>query len=167
MALALAACTSNNTASSSPSPSTSSSTVTTPTAIPSVTGPMTGDEHVWLDGIAALHKSMDDLPSTVTSATMLSIASKLSGCTRTLDGLGSFTDRLRPVADLAKQACAQYEKSGQCFKTAGDIGAVVAGSAEEMKYKEATDCAFGSVGEGSKLFADAELKGHQIKEAAR
>ncbi len=132
-----------------------------------MSGPLTGNELVWLEGIAALHKSMDDIPSMITSSTMLSIAGKQSGCTRTLDGLGSVTDRLRPVADLAKQGCAQYEKSGQCFKTAGEIGAVVAGSAEEKKYNEASDCAFNSRGEASSLFAKAEMKGTEIKEAAR
>lgn len=163
LALSLAACTAKNTA-SNPSPGTS--TVTTPTAVPAGKGPITSQERAWLDGIAALHKSMDDIPSTINSGTMRSIAGNLSGCTRTLEGLGSFTDRLRPAADLAKQACAEYEKSGQCFKTAGDIGPVVQGSAEDKKYHEASDCAFNSLSEGGKLLADAELKVHQIEEAA-
>jgi hypothetical protein len=132
---------------------------------------MTGDELVWLEGISALHKAMDNVlnnaPQPITSNSMRPLAQQLAACTGTLDRLGSPTERLRPVYELAKQGCTQYEKAAGCFTTAADLGIVGAGSADEQKQKQATDCAFAAPGEGSKLFADAEIKGFDIKGAAR
>ena len=54
----------------------------------------------------------------------------------------------------------------QCFATAAEIGPVVGGSAEEQRYTEAIDCALAAVSEGSKLFADAEVKGFEVQDAA-
>jgi len=133
-------------------------------------GPMTGAELVWLEGISALHKTMDsilqDSPSALTAEVMRSLAKQLAGCTPALDKLGPPTDRLRPVHDIAGQGCAQYEKGGKCFATAASLGIVVGGSAEEKKQTDAMSCGFSTPGEGSKFFAEAEGKGFDIKEDA-
>jgi len=84
-----------------------------------------------------------------------------------LDRLSLPTDRLRPVYEVAKQGCAQYEKAGTCFATAARLGVVVAGSADEQKQRQAEDCGFAAPGDGSKLFADAEIKGFELSEAVR
>ena len=112
---------------------------------------MSGAELVWLEGVGALHKAMDkpmsDAPATVTDATLRSVAKQLARYTSALDRLGSTTDRLRPVHDLAKQACAQYEKAAECFAAA-------------------KDCGFDALSKGSGLFTDAEIKGSNIKDTA-
>jgi hypothetical protein len=134
-----------------------------PPTSPPTSGRLTGG---WLDGIAALHKAMDAIvPSVLTPETMHTVADRLSGCSRTLDGLGAGSDRLHPVADLAAQACAKYEECGECFATAADVGPVV-GSPEEQRYTTASVCGFTALSAGSKLFADAEMKGFEIKESA-
>jgi hypothetical protein len=80
--------------------------------------------------------------------------------------LGSPSDRLQPVYDLAQKGCAQYDESAACFATAAEIGAPVAGTSEERKFQDAIDCGFAAPGKGSKLLADAEIKGFEIKEGA-
>jgi hypothetical protein len=158
---------------STPSPSPAAPTSAAPTTKPAVvaTGPLTGDELVWLDGIAALHKTMDNVlnsaPQPITTDSMRPLAQQLASCTAALDRLGPPTQRMQPVYDLAKQGCAQYEKAAGCFTTAADLGTVVAGSADAQKQKQAEDCAFAAPGEGSKLLADAEAKGFEIHQAAK
>jgi hypothetical protein len=132
---------------------------------------MTGDELVWLDGIRTLHQTMDKIltaaPTPITTDSMGSLGDQFAGCTTALDRLSLPTDRLRPVYEVAKQGCAQYEKAGTCFATAARLGVVVAGSADEQKQRQAEDCGFAAPGDGSKLFADAEIKGFELSEAVR
>jgi hypothetical protein len=156
---------------SRPTPATATTTAgATSAAADPMTGPMTGDELVWLEGISALHTTMDrvmvDAPSTVTSAKMRTLTVPYAGCTRALDRLGPPTDRLRPVYELAKQACAEYEKAATCFATAAKLG-VIEGSAEAKKQSDAMDCGFAAPGKGSGLFADAESMGFELKDATR
>jgi hypothetical protein len=169
LALILTAC-GGQTTTSNPSTSTPASAATTAGATSTASGPMTGDELVWLEGISTQHKTMDkvlqDAPSALTSAAMRSLAQQFAGCTAALDRLGSPTDRLRPVYELAKLGCAQYEKAATCFATAASLGVVVGGSADDKKQREAIDCGFAAPGDGSKFFADAEGKGFEIKDAA-
>lgn len=142
---------------------------TTAAATSAASGPMTENELVWLEGVAALHKTMDkivqDSPSALTSVVMRSLADKFAGCTPSLDQLGQPTDRLRPVYDLAKQGCTEYEKAGECFATAASLGVVVKGSAEDKTQTAAINCGFASPGDGSRFFAEAEIKGFEVKNA--
>lgn len=94
------------------------------------------------------------------------LATQLAGCASALERLGSPTDRLQPVRQLAEQACAQYDKAAKCFTTAANLGIVVGGSADDQKQTEAIHCGFTVPGEGSKLFAEAEGKAFEIKDAA-
>jgi hypothetical protein len=156
-------------AASSPSTNVPAS-ATTAAATSTATGPMTGEELVWLEAITALHRKIDkvvtDAPSNLTSATLRSLADQLHGCTQELVRLGSPTTRLQPVNELATQGCAKYEQAAKCFATAASIGIPVAGTADERKFNESIDCGFAAPGEGSKLLAEAEVKGFEIKEAA-
>jgi hypothetical protein len=142
-------------------------TASAPAADDRSTGPMSGPELVWLEGISALHKTMDgvlqDSPSMLTSGVMRSMAKQLGGCTPALNRLGPPTARLRPVQDLARQGCARYEEAGKCFATAASLGTVVQGSGDEKKQTVAINCGFDKPGDGSKLFADAEGKGFEVK----
>jgi hypothetical protein len=173
LALAMTACATRQptapAASTAPAVSTAPSTGQ-PAAGP-VTGPMTGPELVWLEGIGALHKKMDDVvrdsPSALTSKSMRSLAGQLAGCTPALERLGPPTDRLRPVLDLARKGCAQYAKAGKCFDTAAGLGTVIQGSDDEKKQTASIDCGFAAPGDGSKFFAEAEVKGLEIKDEAR
>jgi len=54
---------SGETASSNPSPSTLVPATTTPRPIASASGPMSGEELVWLEAIGTLHKTMDNTPT--------------------------------------------------------------------------------------------------------
>jgi hypothetical protein len=160
-------------AASRPAPAATATTAATTAAarpVASASGPMTGAELVWLAGIRTLHQKMDriltDAPSPITTHSMGAFGDEFAACTTELDRLGPPTDRLRPVYDLATPACGQYEKAGACFATAAKLGTVVAGSANERRQREATDCGFAAPGDGSQLFADAEVKGFDISEAA-
>jgi hypothetical protein len=149
------------------SPSTPAPATTTPRPILSASGPLSGDELVWLEAVGTLHKAMDSTPTVLKTDTMRSFADTLGSCTHRLDGLGTLTDRLQPVYEIAKQGCAQYEKGSQCFATAANYDVVVAGSDAERKQSEAVDCAIAAIGEGSRLFAEAEGKGFAIRQAAQ
>jgi len=171
IALIPAACRAHATT-ASPSPSTSPSASASATVRPaaSASGPMTGEEFVWLAGIHTLHENMDkiltDAPQPVTTRSMKGLGAQFAGCTAALTGLGTPTDRLQPVYDLAKRGCAQYEKAGACFTLASKLGTTIAGSADDKKQRQATDCGFSAPGGGSLLFADAESKGFDISQAA-
>lgn len=153
------------------SASTGAPTVTPVSPNPSASGPMTAAELVWLYGIGTLHKTMDkivlDSPSTLTSKSMRSLSTQFAGCSSALDRLGAATDRLRPVHELAAQGCVQYEKAAACFATAAKMGIVVAGSADDKKQQQAIECGFAAPGDGSKLFAEAELKGAELGGASQ
>ncbi|GIF66903.1 hypothetical protein Ais01nite_49380 [Asanoa ishikariensis] len=159
------------TACDNPEATTGGAAPTTPPATtagaPAAAGPMTGAELVWLEGVAALHRSMDDVlsksPTALSPAAMRTLAKQLGGCTSALDKLGPPTDRLRPVHELAGQGCAEYKKGGDCFTTAAGLGVVVAGSKEEKQQTDAITCGFSAPGEGSRLLAEAEGKGMEVK----
>jgi hypothetical protein len=159
------------TSTTTPPPSASPVAETTaPATTTAAAGPLTGKELVWLEGIRRLHTKIDKVlansPSDLTSTTMGAIANDLRGCSRGLAKLGSPSARLRPVYKLAKSGCAQYDKAASCFATAARIGAPVAGTAEEQTFNKALDCGFKTPEKGSKLLADAEIKGFAIKEKA-
>lgn len=158
-----------STPSTAPAATTTTIATTTTAAATKTTGPMTGEELVWLEAIARLHKKIDTVltnaPSTLTSTTMSKTANDLRGCSRELARLGLPSARLQPVHKLAKSGCAQYDKAADCFAAAA-IGIPVAGTAEERKFNEAVDCGFKTPEKGSLLLAQAEGKGFEIKERA-
>jgi hypothetical protein len=139
-------------AASAPS-TTTLAPATTTAAATTASGPMTGDELVWLEAISKLHTKIDkvlmDSPSNLTSATMRTLANQLRGCSRELARLGPPTDRLQPVYKLAKSGCAQYDKGATCLATAASIGAPMVGTAAERKFNQAIDCAFAAPVDGA------------------
>lgn len=151
-------------ASAAPTASATPTASETASVTPIASGAMSADELRWLDGIAALHKTMDDVPATLNSATMRTLADRLGGCTRALENLGSRTTRLQPVYRLSQQGCARYEKGSQCFATAASLGLVVAGSPEDRTQTDAITCGIASIGDGSKLLAEAEAKGFDVRD---
>lgn len=154
-----------------PNSSTSTpDTATTAAATPAALGPMTDQELGWLEAISRLHTTMDKVLTNsspyLTPATLRSTAQQLRGCTHELARRGPATDRLQPVYQLAQRACAQYGEGAKCFDTAASIGILIAGTDAEQKFNKAIDCGFAAPGNGSALFADAEVKGFDIKQAA-
>ena len=143
---------------------------TAPGPSATATGPMTGDELVWLEAMGTLPRKMGkvliDSSSSLTPATLRSLAEGLRGCTRELTGLGSPTDRLRPVYDVAKQGCAKYDQAAKCFDTAARIGIPVMGTADERKFDKAIKCGFAVPEDGTRLLVEAETLGVTIKESA-
>jgi hypothetical protein len=95
-----------------------------------------------------MDKVLTDAPPTVTDSMMREFGKELADCTPALDRLGSTTDRLQPVSDLAERACAEYENTAKRFAAAKDRG-------------------FDALSKGSDLFAQAEAKGFEIKAAAQ
>jgi hypothetical protein len=124
--------------------------------------PLSAAEQAWVDGVRSLHQAMDATPSVLTSDTMRSFAETVAGCTRQLDTLGAYTERLRPVRDLADEGCGQYQKAAECLVAASAYGTVFAGSEEERRQSESVQCAITAMGEGSRLFAEAEVKAFTI-----
>jgi hypothetical protein len=127
---------------------------------------MTSEELEWLEGVGALHTTMDavlnNAPQPITTDAMRGLAEQLADCTAALDRLGAPTSRLSPVRNLAQQGCDEYERAADCFTTAADLGVVVAGSPEQRQQNEAIECGFAAPGEGSRLFAEAEIAGFDI-----
>jgi hypothetical protein len=170
VALLVAGCAGKEAATTATSPPSTAASATTAPATTTTSASMTGAELVWLEGIGKLHTKIDkvltDAPSNMTASTMGTLSSKLRGCSRDLARLGAPTDRLQPVYKLAKSGCAQYDKAAKCFATAASIGAPVAGTAQEKAFNQALECGFAAPGNGSKLLADAEGKGFEVKETA-
>lgn len=144
--------------------------VTTATPASSPQGPLTDQELGWLEAISRLHRTMDsaltDSPPQLTVETLGPMAEELRRCTPELTRFGPATERLQPVYQLAQQACAQYEEGAMCLDTAANIGTPIMGTDAEQELNQAIDCGFSAPGKGSKIFADAEMKGFEIKEAA-
>jgi ABC-type transporter Mla subunit MlaD len=127
-------------------------------------------ELVLLEGISRLHKTMDkvldDSPSSLTPATLRSLTQPLHTCKHQLAQLGAPTERLQQVYQLAEQACDSYIEAATSFDTAASSQIPIAGTHAARKIDEAINSGFAALGRGSGLFADAEVKGFEIKQAA-
>ena len=155
---------SSATASTSPASTPPASPVTVP---PAGSGPMTGEELVWLESIGALHRKIDraltELPCCASKKDLRALEIRLRGCTRELGSQGVPSERLQPVFALVKKACAQYDKGAKCFAAAAAIGIPLGGSPEERKLNDAINCGFSAPGKGTVLLADAESTGDGVK----
>jgi hypothetical protein len=168
----LSACsgTTTPTANATPVKSTSAPASTPPASTPPpspVSGPMTGEELVWLESIGALHRKIDraltELPCCASKKDLHALEVRLRGCTRELAKKGSPSKRLQPVFALVKKACAQYDKGAACLAAAAAIGIPFGGSPEERKLNAAIKCGFSAPGKGTVLLADAESTGDGVK----
>ena len=135
-------------ASTTSAPDSAAATTRSPDA---ASGPLTGAELVWLEGVNKLHKKMDtvmtDLPTTVTEEALRAAGKRLATCNAELGRLGPVSARLQPVRLLAGNGCTRYEAAAACFTAA-------------------RDCGFDQTSTASGLFAEAEIKGENIKQAA-
>jgi hypothetical protein len=132
--------------------------VATPLKVPPTTAAPTTtasspvvDDDQWLAGIEELADKLDarfEDSLDPTPATARSLAELFRGCGRELAGLGSPSDQLEPAYRLAKQACARYQKAGQCL-------AALAGLPDGQRQDQALACA-DPQDEGSMLFLDAQ-----------
>jgi hypothetical protein len=129
------------------------------TAVPTAAAPTTTapnpvvDDDQWLAGIEKLADKLDarfEDSLDPTPATARSLAKLFRGCDRELAGLGSPSDQLEPAYRLAKQACAQYHKAGECL-------AALAGLPERQRQDQALACV-DPQDEGSILFLDAQAE---------
>ena len=148
-------------------------TATTPTATTpatAITGPMTGQELLWLQAVEQLLPKMNNVftnaPTNLTSSALASLAHQVRGCSRELARIGSPpSTRLQPVYQLVQQACQAYDKGAQCFEDAARIG-IPSSPAAERKFEQKVDCGFAASGTGSEPLARAQIKASEIKAAA-
>jgi hypothetical protein len=159
--------TATSTAASTPTSSTLAPTTTT---IPQ----LSGEEVAWLDGLTKLKETLQKKTMQISTAAgggltpelMVLYGKALGSCGRELARLGPASDRLRPVAALAKKACQQFSKSQRCHATAARLsnfgGGVLSGSPQERPWKRAVECASAAEEKGRTLLAEAQAKGVEI-----
>ena len=148
-------------------------TATAPAATspaPAISGPMTGQELLWLQAVEQLlptmNKVFNNAPTNLTSSALASLARQVRGCSRELARIGSPPSaRLQPVYELVHQACQAYDKGAQCFEDAARIG-IPSSPAAERKFERKVDCGFAASGTGSEPLARAQIKASEIKAAA-
>jgi hypothetical protein len=155
-----------------PAPARTTPTATAPSATTpaaTVSGPMTGQELLWLQAVEQLLPKMNNVfgaaPANLTSSALASFARQVRGCSRELTRIGLPSTRLRPVYDLVQQACREYDKGAKCLEDAARMG-VPSSSAAEAKFEQKVNCGFAASGKGSKPLAQAQIKATEIKAAA-
>jgi hypothetical protein len=149
---------------------------TTSTLPPTTTiPPLTAEEVAWLDGLSKMAKTLEEKKNKIygagttafTRAEMVSLAKVLGSCSRELARLGAPSDRLQPVATLAKKACQQLRKAAKCQATVASVsdasGGVVVGSPQQRTWERAGRCAEAADKKATQLLEDAQAKGHQIR----
>lgn len=153
-----------------PAPGTPTATApaaTTPAA--SVSGPMTGQELLWLQAVEQLlpkmNKVFDTAPTNLTSSALASLAHQVRGCSRELARIGSPGARLQPVYELVQRACREYDKGAKCFEDAAGMG-IPSSSAAERKFEQKVNCGFAASGPGGMPLAQAQIKAAEIKATA-
>lgn len=148
-------------------PAVTTPAVTTPAA--TVSGPITGQELVWIHAVALLVPKMSNVfgsaPTNMTSSALSRLARQLRGCDREAARIGPPTARLQPVYDLLKQACQAYDRGAKCFADAARI-ATSAGPGDVTKLTQKINCGFAASGPGSLALAQAQEKASEIKAAA-
>ncbi len=142
----------------------------TTTPAPTTSGPMTGQELLWLQAVEQLlpkmNKAFNGAPTDLTSSTLASLAHQLRGCTRELTRIGSPTARLQPVSVLAHQGCRAYDKGAQCFQDAARIIDTISSPAQEQAFRQKVDCGFAASDKGGEPLVQALIKANKIKAAA-
>lgn len=158
----------SHTAQSAPgTPTATAPAATTPAAV--VSGPMTGQELLWLQAVEQLlpkmNKVFDAAPTNLTSSALASMAHQVRGCSRELARIGSPSARLQPVYELVHQACREYDKGAKCFEDAARMG-IPSSSAAERKFEQKVNCGFAVSGTGGQPLAQAQIKASEIKATA-
>ncbi len=149
-------------------PTATAPAATTPAA--AISGPMTGQELLWLQAVEQLlpkmNKVFDNAPTNLTSSALASLADQVRGCSRELARIGPPPSaRLQPVYELVQQACQAYDKGAQCFADAARIG-IPSSPAAKQKFEQKVDCGFAASGTGGEPLARAQIKASEIKAAA-
>jgi hypothetical protein len=123
-----------------------------PSLVPPVTASLTAADEAWLDTVERLSPRMtavlSDSPRAMTGATLQGLAGDLRACTRELARLGTPSPWLRPVRDLAREACREYDKGAACF---ADAAGVLSASGVQHDL----DCGFAAASRGGRPLADA------------
>jgi hypothetical protein len=123
-----------------------------PSLLPPVTASLTAADEAWLDTVERLSPRMtavlSDSPRAMTVTTLQGLAGDLRACTRELARLGTPSPWLRPVRDLAREACREYDKGAACFADA-------AGALSASGVQHDLDCGFAAASRGGRPLADA------------
>jgi len=161
------------TATTQPAPSQHAAT-STPAPTTTGPGPMTASELAWLSAIPKMHAKISAVfrngPPTLTRSAAQSMSNVLGECRRTLHRIGRPTTRLTPVLTLVNKACAQFDKGAPCWATVARVvypnGGITVGTPQERTFNQAIKCGGDAFSNGTKLLAEAQVKGEEIKAAA-
>ena len=157
--------------SAGPAPETSSSPASTGPATPTATetiistsGELTDAEILWLGQFNRTARTLMDAPgkgpSTIgTPAQMRAEAKSLRACSQALAGMKDPGPRLQSIYRTFTDACRHYDRAAECaLAMAPYMTGVVAGSPEERKLSEASDCHSAEVSQGSRKLGDAYMQ---------
>jgi hypothetical protein len=140
------------------------------TPAPTTSGPMTGQELLWLQAVEHLlpkmNKVFNSAPTDITSSVLDSLAHQLRGCTRELTRIGSPTARLQPVSVLVHQACREYDKGAHCFQDAARIIDTISSPSQDQAFRQKFDCGFAASDKGGEPLVQALIKANKIKATA-
>ena len=170
LALLSSGCTSgtpDTTAVSSPSIAAPTASGAGSPASSMASAPLTAQDLAWLHGVTRMHQRLDkelltDQSVTLTRSKLRSWETQMRSCRTELARLGDAGARLQPVATLAGQACARYDKGAACVAA---IRRDLYNSTASKRIEQNVDCAIDAAGDGSNLLNDAEAKGRDIDEA--
>jgi hypothetical protein len=140
----------------------------TPTAAPTTTRPppMTAAELAWLEALPKLDAKIDKAiqgSTLITPAVLRSMASAFRSCTLGLQRLGLPSERLRPVYELVKRGCGEFDKGAKCFATAASLGTPLDGTPQRRALDKAMDCGFKSQPKAVTLLVRGFNKGEEMK----
>jgi hypothetical protein len=144
-----------------PTSSSAEAATTTPT------GPLTAKERRWHQAFVRLADKLDqtwiDASTAESGPALRSYADRLRGCRRELARIRPPSERFQPAYEMAKGACARYDKAARCFAAAASI--TPAGPAERLRQERAVGCGIDAAIEGSIRFDEATAEAESIEDA--
>jgi hypothetical protein len=120
---------------------------------------LTAADLALLDAVERLAPRMDavfrDSPRAMTPATLQGLAGELRACSLELARVGTPSAWLRPVHDLARQACREYDQGADCFDDA-------AGALSASGVQHDLDCGFAAASRGGRPLAAARQRSEEL-----
>jgi hypothetical protein len=147
--------------------STVARTTTSAAATTTPTGPLTAEERRWHQAFIRLADKLEqvwiDASTAEPGPALRSYADRLRGCRRELARIRPPSERFQRAYEMAKGACAQYDKAARCFAAAASI--TPAGPAEQLRRERSVDCGIEAALEGGDRFAEATTEAQSVEDA--
>jgi hypothetical protein len=132
------------------------------------TGPLTAEERRWHQAFIRLADKLEqswiDASTAEPGPALRSYANRLRGCRRELARIRPPSERFQPAYEMAKGACAPYDKAARCFAAAASI--TPAGPAEQLRQQRSVGCGIEAALEGSDRFAEATAEAQSVEDAS-